>query len=133
MSKIIFPYKIYKKISCPIINFEIYGPNGWIATEAYVDSGAFCTVLSAKEAIGLGINYRKVKPTYVIVGDGSAMPVYYHRLPVKIGSISFRATIGFSSRLGVGFNLLGRKDIFDRFNIIFSDGSQTITFLPIHK
>lgn len=95
-----------------------------------MDTGAFCTVLSNREAIGLGIDFRSVKPTHVTVGDGNLMPVYYHKLPIKIAAIKLRATIGFSDRLGVGFNLLGRKDIFSRFDVTFSDTTKTITFLP---
>jgi hypothetical protein len=130
MDKIVFPYKSYRGFFCPIIPFEIHGAHGWLTTEAYVDSGAFCTILFAREAVGLGINYRKVKPVYVTVGDGSLMPVFYHILPIKIGAISLRATIGFSDRLGVGFNLIGRRDIFWRFDINFSDSAKAITFLP---
>ena len=89
MSKIVFPYKIYKGIFCPIIAFEAKGPNGRLIIEAYVDSGAFYTVLSDKEAIGLGIDYQKGKPIYLTVGDGSIIPVYLHLLSVKIGDVSF--------------------------------------------
>jgi hypothetical protein len=130
MRGIIFPYKAYKGYFCPIINFGVRGPAGWIFAEAYVDSGAFCSILSAREASGLGIDWQKVKPAYVTVGDGSLMPVFYHILPIKIGTINLRATIGFSDRLGVGFNLIGRKDIFSRFDVTFSDSAKTITFLP---
>jgi len=38
------------------------------------------------------------------------------------------APIGFSERLGVGFNLLGRKGIFEHFKVCFSDKERRITF-----
>jgi hypothetical protein len=38
-----------------------------------------------------------------------------------IGHFSFPATVGFSDRLGVGFNVLGRRDIFRRLSFTFND------------
>ncbi len=128
-SSIKFPYRVYKDIACPIIGFEIQGPKGWIKIEAYVDSGASISVLSSREALNLGIDFEKGKIIYSAVGDGSFIPVYLHRLPIRIGNIPLRATIGFSPRLGIGFNLLGRKDFFTHFDITFSDATKTITFL----
>jgi len=131
MRTIEFPYKTYKQTPCPIISFKIQGPKGWRATEAYVDSGAFITILSIKDAERLAIDYRKGKEIYVTVGDGSLIPVHTHRLPIKIGDVKFPATIGFSQRLGVGFNLLGRKDIFSCFDVIFSDSRKKIIFRSV--
>jgi hypothetical protein len=51
-------------------------------------------------------------------------------MPVQIGSVTFRAAIGFSPRLGVGFNLLGRQEIFTHFDITFSDSNKHLTFRP---
>jgi hypothetical protein len=64
----------------------------------------------------------------VVVGDGSYIPVYLFRIPVSIGEIEFTAEIGFSERLGVGFNLLGRRDFFDIFRVCFSDTEGKVTF-----
>jgi len=128
---IAFPYRVYKNISCPIIGFDIKGPEGWLRTEAFVDSGASISVLLAKQALDLGIDFEKGKIIYSTVGDGGSIPVYLHKLPIKIGNISFKATIGFSPKLGVGFNLLGRKDVFERFDVTFSDFTKTIIFKPV--
>ena len=49
---------------------------------------------------------------------------------MTIGNISFNAVIGFSQKLGVGFNLLGRRSIFERFVIVFDDNKKQITFIP---
>jgi len=46
-------------------------------------------------------------------------------IPIKI---ECTAEIGFSERLGVGFNLLGRKNIFDLFKVCFSDREEKVTF-----
>ncbi len=125
-----FPYKGYKGIPCPIITLELMGPEGRFNVDAYVDTGAFYSIFCIQDAELIGINYQKGKQSYATVGDGSLIPVFSHTLPVKIGNISFKATIGFSPRLGVGFNLLGRKDIFERFIVTFDDIKKTVTFLP---
>ena len=131
MSKpIAFPYKVYKNYPCPIIKLALYGEKNWFETEAYVDSGASFSLFSITEAQRIGINYMRGRKTLSMVGDGSLIPVYLHRLPVRIGSKDFRAAIGFSPRLGTGFNLLGRRDFFTHFDITFSDATRTIFFLP---
>jgi len=50
-------------------------------------------------------------------------------LSIKIGFTNLKATIGFSDKLGIGFNLLGRRDIFSRFDVTFSDKKRIITFV----
>ena len=107
-----FPYRVYKGIACPIIGLNIKGPKGWLEIEAFVDSGASVSVFLAKEALDLGIDFEKGKVIYSTVGDGSLIPVYLHKLPVKFVFVSFIATIVFSPRVGLGFNLLGIKVFF---------------------
>lgn len=131
MRPLTFPYiSLRGKHPAPIIPLELKGPSGWKETMAYVDSGASFSIFSINEASRLGIDYTRGKELMVTVGDGSSIPVYLHSLPVKISHISVKATIGFSPRLGVGFNLLGRKGIFERFDVTFSDSCCTVTFSP---
>ena len=130
MRPVVFSYKIFRKTPCPIISFAIKGPKKWFGIEAYVDSGAFISIFAYKDAFRIGINPEKGRKIFVTVGDGGSIPVYLHKLDVKIGNIPFKATIGFSARLGVGFNLLGRKDIFTHFDVTFSDRKTTIIFNP---
>ena len=133
MKRIIFPYKNYKLNACPIITIEVEYNKTKKNIDAYVDSGASFSIFSVQETIRLGLPYQKGKKLFATVGDGSSIPVYLHTLPVKIGNVSFSATIGFSPRLGIGFNLIGRKDFFTFFDITFSDSAKTITFLPVNK
>ena len=128
--RIVFPYKNYRFNACPIIPIEITFKKTKKIVEAYVDSGAFLSIFSLQEAMRLNIPYEKGRKSFLTVGDGSIIPVYLHLLSVKIGTISFNAHIGFSPRLGVGFNLLGRKDIFRKIDITFSDKDKTVSFIP---
>ncbi|MCK4352820.1 hypothetical protein KAW65_05365 [candidate division WOR-3 bacterium] len=134
MCPITFPYiSLTGKHPAPIIPLELKGPLGWKEMMAYVDSGASFSIFSISEARRLGIDYANGKELMVTVGDGSFIPVYLQVLSIKISHILFKATIGFSPRLGVGFNLLGRKDIFERFDVTFSDSRRAVVFLPRAK
>lgn len=97
----------------------------------YVDSGASFSILAAASAERLGLRMERGSRTTVVVGDGSLIPVYTHHLPVRLGPVECTAHIGFSPRLGVGFDLLGRQDIFTRFDVTFSDSRRTVTFKPV--
>jgi hypothetical protein len=123
---IIFPYKIYRGFPCPILTIRLNG----FDIDAYVDSGAFYSVFSAFEASVIGLDLKKGKQSSIMVGDGKTIPVYFHTLPVTIGHISLDAIIGFSDKLGVGFNLFGRRSVFERFILIFYDVKRQVTFIP---
>jgi len=62
-----------------------------------------------------------------VVGDGSFIPIYLHTVGMRIGEDEFGMKIGFSSKLGVGFNLLG-MDVFDRYRIIFDNRAKKVIF-----
>jgi hypothetical protein len=64
----------------------------------------------------------------VVVGDGSFLPVYLHNLSMQIGDWHNQAPIGFSERLGVGFNVLGRTGVFNQFQVCFNDRTRRVTF-----
>ena len=117
---------VSKGIFAPIINLEIWTDGRWLEVDAYVDSGATYSIFHTDVAAILGINYSNGRKLMIRVGDGKLIPVYLHKLPVKFAGYKFAAVIGFSANLGVGFNLLGRVDFFDRFRICFNDKEKII-------
>ena len=48
-------------------------------------------------------------------------------LGMRIREDEFGMKIGFSPKLGVGFNLLG-MDVFDRYRVIFDNRAKKVTF-----
>jgi hypothetical protein len=62
--------------------------------------------------------------------EASFLPIYLHELEVQVGTDRFSAQVGFSEKLGVGFNLLGRAGIFERFKICFQESQRALTFEP---
>jgi len=97
----------------------------------YVDSGAIFTILKTDEAHRLGIDWQKGQPQMIVVGDGSFIPTYIHDLSAQIGEWQMTVPIGFSERLGVGFNILGRRGIFDQFQVCFNDHPREVSFQKI--
>lgn len=129
-----FPYfQLGLEDFAPIITFKILGKEGWIDMEAYVDSGASFSIFSTDRAEILGIDWKKGDRIHLTVGDGGLLEVYIHKLKVELANAHFIADIGFSKQLGVGFNLLGRKSFFQRFQICFDDKHRFVELHPFEK
>ena len=128
MSFIEFPYSIYKGIKIPLIPVKIYLQKEELEIAVFVDSGATYTIIRTEEIKEIDFNFKNGKREMVQVGDGSFIPVYLHNLNIEIGTNKILAMIGFSDKLGIKFNILGRKDIFEVFRVCFSDKNEKITF-----
>ena len=89
------------------------------------------TILRPRVAQDLGFVWAAGQKVFVQVGDGSHIPVYLHKLEMQIGPKRFKATVGFSDKLGVGFHLLGRQDVFEHFRICFQERRRVVTFQPM--
>jgi len=126
-----FRYKFFKGQPAPIITIGLKIKSEWYPIEVYVDSGSNYTVFHAQIAEAAGLDYLSGKQIYLQVGDGSFIPVYLHTLEIQLREVRFRASVGFSEKLGIGFNLLGRVDVFDKFKICFSESQGVISFEPV--
>ncbi len=124
----VFRYKSVQGRLAPMITVGLRLDETWYPIGVYVDSGAAYTLLHADIARGAGFAYRAGSLIYLQVGDGSFIPVYLHDLELQIGPERFVAKVGFSERLGVAFNLLGRESIFSRFTICFQERQRILTF-----
>lgn len=111
----------------PIIPISLQNHKVWV----FVDPGATFTIINAAEARDMGIDWQNGRPQMIVVGDGSFIPTFIHNLPIQIGTSQITAPVGFSERLGVGFNLLGRTGVFNQFQVCFNDRARKVTFQPI--
>jgi len=130
MPVVTYRYKELRGLRVPIVTLAIRYRDRWHPVEAYVDSGATYSVFTVQVADRLGLGYRSGRRTYVQVGDGSFIPVYLHDLEIQVGKHRLTAPLGFSDRLGVRFNLLGRVAIFNHFKVCFDEESFVVTFSP---
>lgn len=102
----------------------------WHRADFHVDSGAAHSIVHSDFARDVGFEVSTGEPGLVKVGDGSLIPVFLHRVPVQIGPHRIDARVGFSNNLGIGFHLLGRLDVFDRFRVCFHERERSVTFEP---
>lgn len=100
-----------------------------VRVEAYVDSGAFYSVFNTEVAQSLSLNPKLGKKIFFTVGDGKKIEAWILKIPLGIGEESFPCEIAFSDELKVGFNLLGRKGIFEYFEeVVFQERKRKILF-----
>ncbi len=81
----------------------------------------------------MGLDYQTGRRVFLQVGDGSFIPVYLHDLEVQIGSYRLKVPMGFSDKLGIRFNLLGRTGIFPHFTVCFNERDFVVTFSPVES
>jgi len=122
-----FNYARHRIRYVPLIPIGLKSKDEWVEVWAYVDSGAFYTIFDDKVAELLGIELYKGRKMLAVVGDGSFIPFYLHKLQIRLGEDEFAMEVGFSSKLGVGFNLLG-MNLFDRYKVTFDNKAKKVIF-----
>jgi hypothetical protein len=127
----VYPYGLANGRLSPMVPAGLCIQGRWQVAELYVDSGAYYTLMHAQFATTFGLDFKKGRKVFVQVGDGSMIPLHLHKLPMQIGGKQFAATVGFSDRLGVRFNLLGRQGVFEHFRICFHEKRRMVTFQPV--
>jgi len=124
-------YTLYRRRWSPIIPLTLRCSHRSVQADGYLDSGAFYSVFRLELLLRLGLQPRQGKARYMVVGDGSFIPVSIFKLSVQIAGERFISDIAFSDRLGVGFNLIGRKGIFEHFDeIIFRERRREVELRP---
>ena len=119
MRSLEFNYARHRQRDIPLVPISLRTHGKWSEVWAYADSGSFYTLFDLKLLEG--------EKVLAVVGDGSFIPVFLHKVGMRLGTDEFSAKIGFSAKLGVGFNLLG-MDIFDRYRVTFDNRSRKIIF-----
>ena len=116
----------------PVVHLKVRARDGaWYDVLAYVDSGAGYSVFHADYAKALGIDLRSGKKVNLVVGDGSKIETFVHKIPVRFAGKEFTAEISFSPSLGIGTNILGMKSFFDEFRICFNNKKQEVETTPL--
>jgi hypothetical protein len=124
---VVFPYKLLYRRWLPIIPVLLTWRGLSLRSEAYLDSGAFYSIFKIGVAAQLAVDLSRAKERMFVVADGSFIPARIMKMPIEIGGKRKIADIAFSDRLNIGFNLLGRKDVFDAFDeVVFRESSREV-------
>ncbi len=127
MHSVTIRYQLLHRRWLPIIPVLLKWRVVSVQSEAYLDSGAFYSIFKISVAAELGVDLSRAKERMFVVADGSFIPAKLVKLPVEIGGRRKIAEVAFSDRLNIGFNLLGRKDIFESFDeVIFRESRREI-------
>jgi len=114
----------FRGSSFPIIPLEMRSSDGpWVAAEALVDSGASLSLFDGQIGRDLGLTINRggrIRPT----GIGGTINAFLHSVRFRIGDEEFEGEAGFTDGQRLPLNLLGRKAIFERFDVTFSERSQ---------
>src|SRR2546427_13243215 len=121
-------YKSVQGRLAPIITVGRKMQEAWYPIGTYVGPGAAYTLLHIAIAQGAGFNYRAGHRTTLQVGNGGFIPMYLHDLELQIGPERFLAKVGFSERLRVACNLLGRDSVFTCFKLCFQEQQRMLSF-----
>jgi len=126
-----FEYIFFEGRFSPLVPIRLQGKKEWIETYAFVDTGASYCLFPADTAEALGLVLENGELSEMTVGDGNTLKVYLHKVKVSLADREFIATIGFSKGLGVGFYIIGTRDIFDTFKVCFNQKEKCIEFTSV--
>ncbi len=125
-----YRYQFFNGEFLPVVNIALKSKKNTVELKAFIDTGASYCLVHADVTEILGIDLETGEKTEMILGDGNILTVYLHEIEVSVGGVEFKARVGFSKGLGIGFDIIGRKGIFDKFKVCFNERDKEIEFIP---
>jgi len=110
---------------------KLSGPSRSLMVDCLVDSGADVSVFSWQvgRALGWFDNMISREQSYTLDGLSGNVACYQRQVEVEIGTILLESTVMWALSDDVP-NILGRQDVFDRFNIEFCQSDKKVIFRP---
>jgi len=102
----------------------------WLPCFMYIDSGADFTLIPYRFGLMLGLKMEK--GVTEIYGVGGGVPVLLKSTSMKVGEITLSTRVGWSLREDVPF-ILGRLDVFDKFNVHFRQKEGKVIFELVNE
>ena len=121
-----YKYQFFNGEFLPVVNIMLKSKKDQVELKAFIDTGASYCLVHADVTEILGIDLEAGEKTEMVLGDGNILAVYLHELDVSISGVEFKTRIGFSKSLGIGFDIIGRKGIFDKFRVCFNERDKEI-------
>lgn len=121
--------KIFRSIRRPVAKAYLEGrEGGWLPCFMYIDSGADFTLIPYR--LGLSLGMEKEKEVEEVYGVGGGIPVVIKSLTMKLGDVSLNVRVGWSLREDIPI-ILGRLDVFDKFDIEFREKEGEVIFKSV--
>ncbi len=79
-----FTYQFFEEEYLPIVPISLKGKEEWIDFDAHIDTGASFCLFPADVAEILGVHLEEGEIRKMLLGDGNALTVYLHKLPVSL-------------------------------------------------
>ena len=114
----------------PVITIEVLTSEGFLPFKFILDTGADCTVLPKYMAKLTGVDLPSCRQTRTYGVKNEPLKVYIGEITLKISRYKFPVRCLFSEDDTTSL-LLGRMDIFTRFNITFDNKNRKIRLTKI--
>lgn len=128
-----FPFEEVRTGRGPVLRpkavVRITGPSASLNVDCLVDSGADTSVLTWEVGQYLGWTVSPAENPVSLGGISGSLPCYVRTAEMDIGGVRFQGTVMWALSDDVP-NLLGREDVFDRFDIAFRQHIRKVIFTP---
>jgi hypothetical protein len=128
-----FPFEVVHTPRGPLFRPKaigiFHGPDNSVSVECLVDSGADTTIIPWQVGQFLGWTVDASDEPCIMGGISGNITCYERLIDIQIGMIRFECTAMWALSDDVP-NLLGRQDVFDRFNIEFRQRDKKVIFRP---
>lgn len=124
-----FPETRFGPVWVPVAKVHVLGRDGsWWGLRTFVDSGALVTLVQWQFGEHLGLAPASGEPVDLSgVKKGAPVMGHLHTVRMRLGDVEFPSRIVVAIDDSVP-NLLGRLDVFDRFDVSLSAADRTTTF-----
>jgi hypothetical protein len=110
----------------PLAKVKLIYKNMSVTVEMYVDSGADITLVPYSVGIALGFSLKPEDEIRRIGGvGGGKISVVVRQVKMEVGGRELNVRVGWCMSEDVPL-ILGRLDIFDKFNVSFEGGKKTV-------
>jgi len=118
--------EIFGAVKRPVAKVYFKTDEGkWLPCFMYIDSGADFTLIPYRFGLMLGFEIKK--KVHEIYGVGGGIPVILKPALMRINDAMLNVRMGWSLREDVPF-ILGRLDVFDKFNVQFREKEGMVIF-----
>ncbi len=116
----------------PMYNVTLKSSHGELPNcRMLIDSGADISLISKKAGEDLGLKSSEEEEALTAQGVGGSIQYLLRKIVVVIDKYAIAASVAWCQNAEISDMIIGRKDVFDAFNIEFRQKEQKIIFTPV--